>query len=76
MSVGTRIKEARKIARLTQIKLASRIGINRATVSKYENGEIEPPLFKVREIARALNVTMFQLLQDELKGDDPNVQEP
>ena len=49
----SRIKEARKKAKLTQEQLASVLGVNRATVSKYENGEITPPIDQLENIARA-----------------------
>lgn len=39
MSIGSRIREARKQAKLTQGQLASRVGIKQATVSELETGE-------------------------------------
>lgn len=39
MSIGTRIKECRKEAKLTQKQLAEKIGIRQSTLSELENGE-------------------------------------
>ncbi len=36
--VGARIRSMRKAAGLTQEELASRIGVSRSTVNKWENG--------------------------------------
>lgn len=39
MSIGARIREARKHAKLTQGQLASRVGVTQATISELETGE-------------------------------------
>ena len=39
MSIGTRIKEARKDAKLSQQKLADKVGIKQSTISELETGE-------------------------------------
>ena len=65
MSIGQCIRAARKASGMTQDELADAVGINRATISKYEIGLIEPPLSQIREIAQAVNVPILQLLQDE-----------
>ena len=55
------IRQARKAAKLTQEELAKMIGVNRATLSKYESGQIEPSLSQLRKIAHALNVPVTTL---------------
>ena len=47
-----RIKAIRKAARITQEELAEKLSVNRATVSKYENGDISLSLEMLRKIAR------------------------
>ena len=37
---ANRIKHARKVAKMTQSDLAKLLDVNRATISKYETGEI------------------------------------
>lgn len=38
---GTRIKELRKIANLSQEELGRRVGVQRAAINKYEKGVVE-----------------------------------
>lgn len=56
-----RIKEKRKQAGMNQTELASKIGVNRATLSKYENGQIDPTVSQLMKIADALNLPLFDL---------------
>ena len=60
--LGERIKNARKAKRLTQAELAEKIGIKRATLSKYETGAIEPSITHLKSIAVWLDVTLPYLL--------------
>ncbi len=55
------IRKARKDAGLTQEELASRIGVNRATLSKYENGDIEPSISQLTKIAEALDISLLEI---------------
>lgn len=58
MSIGERIKERRKALKMSVDELARRLGKNRATIYRYENGEIENlPLDVLEPIAKALNTT-------------------
>ena len=59
------IRKARKAARMSQDELASKIGINRATLSKYENGLIDPSFSQLEKIADALDVSIFEILPAE-----------
>lgn len=72
-NVGERIKMFRKLAGMTQVELASHLGIGRAAVNKYEKGVIENiPVKNVEEIARALNVQPQTLMG----WNDPEVDVP
>lgn len=55
------IRKARKERGITQEELAKRIGVNRATVSKYESGQISIPFAQVLAIAEALDMTLYDL---------------
>lgn len=55
-NIGNSIKNARKAAGLTQEELAKELGINRATISKYEKGMIEPSISQLNKIAKILNM--------------------
>lgn len=54
--VGDMIKAARRERHLTQDEFASKLGINRATLSKYESNNIEPSTSMIIQIAKELKV--------------------
>ena len=60
--IGEKIREARKAAKMTQEALAMEIGSKRSVISKYESGQIDPPLPQLQKIADALNVTLTYFL--------------
>ena len=57
-----KIREARKSAQITQEQLAKQLGINRATLSKYEKGIIEPSISQITKIAALLNIDWTDLV--------------
>ncbi len=59
--VGARIRNYRKMKRLTLQQLADAVHKSRATVSKYENGEITLDVQTLYEISEVLEVDMSQL---------------
>lgn len=56
------ISKARKAAGMTQQELANLMGLNRATISKYESGLIEPTSSQLEKMAEVLGVTIHKLL--------------
>lgn len=63
MTVGQRIKSRRKEMGLSADELGKRIGKNRATVFRYENGDIEKlPIDVLKPIAEALLTTPQALM--------------
>lgn len=61
---GRQIKTYRKMRGLTLQNLADRINKSRATVSKYESGDIILDIETLDEIAKALNVELEQLVSN------------
>ena len=59
---SSRIKQARKAAKMTQAQLADVVGVNRATISKYESGEIIPSIEMLGYISDAVGCTIEYLL--------------
>lgn len=59
---SSRIRLARKAAKMTQAELAECIEVNRATVSKYETGEITPSIEMLGYIANAVDCDIEYLL--------------
>ena len=69
------IREARRAKKMTQDELAKRLEhdydlkINRATLSKYESGKIDPPVKHLKKIAAALSLTSWtDLVPEEIHG--------
>lgn len=59
---ANRIKHARKVAKMTQSDLAKLLDVNRATISKYETGEIVPSIEMLGYISNALDCDVEYLL--------------
>lgn len=62
-----RIQEARKAAKITQDELAKVLNVNRATLSRYESGAIDPPASQLQAIADALGVSMSYLTGEPIR---------
>ena len=60
------IRKARKHRGYTQEELAKELGINRATLSKYESGVIEPSVAQLKRIAEILGVHFSALLSEDV----------
>lgn len=60
MSIGSRIKEARKAAKLTQKELAKKVGMAQASLSELETGESQSTTL-VASLAAALGVSALWL---------------
>ncbi len=64
------IRKARKAAKVTQEELAEMVGLNRATISKYESGAIIPTLGQLGKIARALKTSVYEMIGPDWDGID------
>lgn len=62
MTIGQRIKEARKSFGLTQRELAEKSGTATGTIQQYELGKRQPRLEQLQRISNALNVPLSQLV--------------
>lgn len=68
MTVGQRIKQRRKELSMSADELGSRLGVNRSTIFRYENGSIEKlPIDILKPIAQALHTTPQHLMGWEEK---------
>lgn len=59
--LGSRLKEARMAAELTQAGLADKAGVSRKTINTVENGVFVPSTLLALELARALETTVEAL---------------
>lgn len=62
MTIGQRIKQTRTDRKMTMEELGRIIGVRRATISRYESGEIAVNSPKIEAIADALGVTPGYLM--------------
>ena len=61
---GEHLRVIRTKCRLSQEKLAERAGLHRTYISSVERGERNVTIETVGKLARALNVTMAELMPD------------
>lgn len=61
--IGRRIENARRLRRMTQSELASKIGSTQQSVWLIENGYQSPRLSRLFDIARVLGTTVSDLAQ-------------
>lgn len=62
MTVGERIRKARKDSGLTQNQLAARLSISYVNISQLERGERSPSVDTLQKIADALDLPVGELL--------------
>lgn len=61
----SRIRRARKAANMTQVELSNAVGLDRATISKYESGVIEPAITKLSVISDAIGLPIEFFLSSQ-----------
>lgn len=73
MTIGEKIKALRKRQNISVDELASKLGKNRATIYRYERGDIENlPLDTLDPLAKALHTTPAYLMGWEDKREEPS----
>ena len=73
VAIGTRIRIQREELGLTQQELADMLGINRNTLSRYENGEIEMKIGMLFLIAEVLQTTIYYFLNSGFSNEEIDV---
>lgn len=63
------LKYLRTIKKISQQELADKLKINRSTISRYENDDIEPTIENVIEIANVLGVPVADLVGIDIQQD-------
>lgn len=61
--IGLRIKEVRTLKGLSQQELAALIEYEKSNMSRIESGNINPTILTLNKIAKALDVSLSELLQ-------------
>lgn len=67
IKIGSKIKSARKIKRITQEELAQAIGVSDKSVSAYESDRANPPLSMVEKISKATNQPLSFFLEETIE---------
>jgi transcriptional regulator with XRE-family HTH domain len=71
MIIGDRLRELRQQKKLSQGEIQNRSGLQRAYLSRVENGHTIPALETLEKWAKALEVPMYQLFYDGEKPPNP-----
>ncbi|MCL1882930.1 MAG: helix-turn-helix domain-containing protein [Defluviitaleaceae bacterium] len=72
MILGQRIKFFREQLGLTQVQLAENAGISSKAIGRYELGKRTPPVDIANSIARALGISLNELLNPEAINENPD----
>lgn len=60
--IATNLKAIRKMRGMTQADLATASSIHRITIARYETGAVEPNIKSAERLAKALGVTVDDLI--------------
>ena len=69
MEIGNKIKSYRENRKMTQKDVAEILGVEPATISKYELNMIEPNIESLKKLAETFEITIDKLLKEETKFD-------
>jgi transcriptional regulator with XRE-family HTH domain len=61
--LGQRIRELRKERRMSQTELAEKAGVALMTISRLERGEHDPHMRTLSQIAKGLDVPLFNVMR-------------
>ena len=75
MTLNEKILLLRKKAGLSQEDLANEVGVSRQTVYKWESGDAQPELAKIKWLAKYFNVSFDYLMDDEIESEERQVPE-
>ena len=64
VKIGAQLRKARERALLTQEELAARADLGVPTISRIENGRVEPHFRTIRKLAKALGMEPRDLVGD------------
>lgn len=67
VSFGLKVREQRKLKKLSQERLALLCNIDRSYMGRIERGEVNLTIEKIYELAKALGVQAKALLPDDIE---------
>ena len=65
MTLGQKITKIRKEKKLSQVDIASYVGVSRDAISKYERDDIVPSVENANKIAQILGVSLDYLMSED-----------
>ena len=68
MELGRKIYHTRTDKNITQKALAKKIGISIKVLDKWENCELSPEMNQMEKIAKALNISVSELLDNDIRN--------
>lgn len=76
MTLGEKIREARRKCGLSQEQLAEKMSVSRSAIAKWETDKGLPDVGNLKVLARLLNVSVDQLLDEAEATDELVIREP
>ena len=76
MTLGEKIREARRKCGLSQEQLAEKMSVSRSAIAKWETDKGLPDVGNLKVLARLLNVSVDHLLDDGESARAPVIREP
>lgn len=62
MTFGERLKKLREKRSMSQFKLSLKAEISQCVISWYETNKVQPTLYNIERLCKALNVSATELL--------------
>ena len=75
MTLGEKIREARRPCGLSQEQLAEKLSVSRSAIAKWETDKGLPDVGNLKILARLLNVSVDHLLDETQTVEDPVIRE-
>ena len=76
MTLGEKIREARRKCGFSQEQLAERLSVSRSAIAKWETDKGLPDVGNLKILARILNVSVDYLLDETQTAADPVIRDP
>lgn len=73
MSLGEKLKEARKRKGFTQQQVADLVGVKKNTITGYEKGDRQPDVIMLKKLITALDVSSSSLLELPVFDDSVSI---
>ena len=67
MTIGEKLRDARKAAGLSQVEFAEKVGVSRSAIAKWESDRGMPDVENLKVIASLLDISIDYLLADDTR---------